>query len=101
MFHGLQDDDGERLLNIFRSYVISNNITNQDSLFQYYEVMNEDFFDTISNKFYNTPYLWWLIALFNNVNNPYETLEEGDILKILRYEYIYLIFDDIIQIGEM
>ncbi len=85
-------------LDIFRSYVISSDAVNNESLFDYYVVQDDDWFDNISFKHYNTPYLWWVVALFNNINNPYESLEEGQVLKILKYNNLYKIFDDFSEI---
>lgn len=101
MFNVLEDSDRTRLLNIFKSYIVSNNIRNSDNLFQYYQVQLDDWFDGISEKFYHTSHLWWIIAVFNEVQNPFESLEEGIIIKVLRYEYIYLIFNDMISIGSL
>lgn len=34
--------------------------------------------DLISDLFYNTPSFWWLILQFNEVHNPFESLNVGD-----------------------
>lgn len=101
IFPALEDEDRTQFLNVFRSYVVSNDIKNQDMLFQYYQVELNDWLDLISNKFYQTPYLWWVVAIFNDILNPFEDLEEGMILKVLRYDYVYLIFDDIVRISSL
>lgn len=36
----------------------------------------------ISYKYYNTIKLWWIIAFANNVINPINSLQVGDIIKI-------------------
>ena len=38
--------------------------------------------DLISNIFYNTPEYWWLILLYNNIDDPFEGLNIGDQIKI-------------------
>jgi hypothetical protein len=38
--------------------------------------------DLISNLFYETPNLYWLILLFNNIQDPLEGLNLNDIIKI-------------------
>lgn len=38
--------------------------------------------DLLSNLFYNTPTLDWLICWSNNINDPFEQLNVGDNLKI-------------------
>lgn len=38
--------------------------------------------DLISNVFYNTPTLDWLICWANNIDDPFQKLNAGDELKI-------------------
>ena len=38
--------------------------------------------DLISNIFYKTPEYWWLILLYNNIDDPFEGLNVGDQIKI-------------------
>lgn len=38
--------------------------------------------DTISDIFFDTPHLWWYIMVFNNLKDPFESLNPGDILYI-------------------
>ena len=38
--------------------------------------------DLISNVFYDTPGYWWFILLFNNITDPLEGLNAGDIVLI-------------------
>lgn len=40
--------------------------------------------DLISNLFYNTPTLDWLICVTNNVSDPFQQLNVGDQIKILK-----------------
>ncbi|MEY3311501.1 MAG: Base plate wedge protein 53, partial [Bacteroidota bacterium] len=40
--------------------------------------------DLISNLFYNTPTLDWLVCLSNNINDPFQQLNVGDEIKILK-----------------
>ena len=93
--------DKEIFLNVFRSYQVSPDKFNDESLFEYYIIQTDDWLDNISSIHYNTPYLWWLVALFNGITNPYEELVEGDVLKILSYSNIYTIFDDITEIESL
>lgn len=93
--------DNEIFLNVFRSYNVSDDIYNNESLFEYYTVQTDDWLDNISYTHYKTPYLWWLVALFNGITNPYEELNEGAVLRILSYSNIYSIFDDITEIESL
>ena len=38
--------------------------------------------DLISNIFYKTPEYWWVILLYNNIDDPFEGLNIGDQIKI-------------------
>ena len=40
--------------------------------------------DLISNVFYYTPAYWWLLLLYNNIDDPFEGLNVGDQIKIPR-----------------
>lgn len=93
--------DNEIFLNVFRSYKVSDEIYNNESLFEYYTIQTEDWLENISYVHYNTPYLWWLVALFNGITNPFEELVEGDIIRVLSYSNIYTIFDDITAIESL
>lgn len=46
--------------------------------------------DLISKKMYDTERFWWVICLFNQIENPLEDIEEGTILKI---PSIYDVYD--------
>ena len=38
--------------------------------------------DTISDIFYNTASHWWYLLLYNNMNDPFESLKPGNNLLI-------------------
>lgn len=38
--------------------------------------------DLISNVFYKTPTLDWLVCWYNNIKDPFQQLNVGDILKL-------------------
>jgi hypothetical protein len=98
----VQDTSNRMLyLNIFRSYNVSDEVYNNESLFDYYTVIEDDWLENISSIHYNTPYLWWVVALFNKIDNPFEELQEGKVLRILKYTNIYAIFDDIAELESL
>ena len=41
-----------------------------------------------------------MLALLNNIVNPFEELEDGDILTVLRAEYVYTLTGDLEKIAE-
>jgi hypothetical protein len=40
--------------------------------------------DLISDLFYNTPTLDWMICLFNDISDPFQELTAGKVIKIPR-----------------
>ncbi len=101
VFTTVEDEDKTRFVNIFRSYSISSDIQSNSALFEYYQVEQDEFLDDISARFYGTPTLWWIVSDFNEIPNPFEALEEGQTLKILRGDYLYTVFDNLESIGEL
>ena len=100
LFNILQDiEDDERFMNIFRSYTINSRVLTTVIYYDLYEVENDDWWDNISYKFYETPNLWWVIALMNDVLNPFEELNVGDTIKVLRDPYLYNLYRDIERIA--
>jgi len=100
MFNILVDHDRyTKFMNIFHSYTFNENITVDVAFFDTYEVGHEEWWDNISVKFYGTPLLWWVIPAFNNIVNPFEGLEPGINLKILKAPYIYSLLRDLDTIS--
>jgi hypothetical protein len=101
LFNTLLDEDREtKFLNIFRSYVIDEDSLRDISFFDSYEVSNGEYWDSVAYNLYKTPYIWWVIALLNNITNPFEELVDGDELNVLRDDYVYQLVSDIEKIAE-
>lgn len=47
-----------------------------------YQVKPKDTWTNLSYKFFNTYKLWWLLCKFNNVEDPFAELVQGQIIKI-------------------
>jgi hypothetical protein len=102
MFNVLVDHDRyTKFMNIFRSYTFNEDTQTDVAFFDTYEVGHEEWWDNISVKFYGTPYLWWVVAGFNDVTNPFEGLEPRTNLKILKASYIYVLLRDLDTIAGM
>uniref|UniRef100_A0A6M3K7I7 Putative baseplate n=1 Tax=viral metagenome TaxID=1070528 RepID=A0A6M3K7I7_9ZZZZ len=98
----LQDlSDNVKFLNIFRSYSLNESATADIVFYDLYSVDNDDWWDNISYKFYGNPNLWWLVAIMNNTVNPFEELEEGTEIKILRKQYLYTVLSDMENISDL
>lgn len=101
LFNILLDEDREtKFMNIFRSYIINDSVFTETDFFNTYEVANGEFWDNISWNIYESPYLWWILAILNNTVNPFEELEDGQILKVLRPDYVYTLVKDLERIAE-
>jgi hypothetical protein len=101
LFNTLLDEDREtKFLNIFRSYIINESSLRDISFYDSYEVSNGEYWDNVSFNLYGTPYLWWVIALLNNIANPFEELKDGDDLKVLRDDYVFQLTSDLEKIAE-
>jgi nucleoid-associated protein YgaU len=100
LFGILIDHDGERFMNIFRSFILNSDITEDIIYYDFYTIENDDWWDNISSKIYGTPELWWIIALMNDINNPFEELEPGTSIKILKEKYLYSLFKDLERLSD-
>lgn len=89
----------EYFFNIFRAYMINEAVLNNILYYTTHEVSDSDWLDTIAHKYYEISGLWWVIALFNGINNPFEELIPGTNLKILRPQYLYKLLSEIKMIA--
>lgn len=97
----VMQDGSEYFLNLFRCYIINNQVQNNILYYLSHEVSDSDWLDTISNTYYGTPTLWWIVALVNSMENPFEDLEPGTNLKILKSDYIYQVLREIGMIASL
>lgn len=54
----------------------------KDISYTLYDVKSNDTLDTIALDFYNNPTYFWIIADFNNIQDPYKALTVGSTLKV-------------------
>lgn len=45
--------------------------------------------DSIANKYYSNPLLWWVIAQANNIYDPLTPLSPGTLLRVPSIESLY------------
>lgn len=55
---------------------------NKNIPFVLHKVKRNETIDSIALDFYNNPSYFWALCDFNDIRDPYETLEEGRTLKI-------------------
>ena len=102
LFNILLDTDREtKFMNIFKSVKINEDAQTDILAYDTYEVSEDEFWDNISYTVYGTPFLWWVIALMNNVTNPFEELVAGTNIKILKPQNLQILFTDMDRISEL
>ena len=82
-------------LDIWDAYVISPFYKNELQYFQLYTVTANDTWVSLANSFYNDQRLWWVIPLFNDIEDPFLVMDPNvfldDVptqLKVLRANHL-------------
>ncbi len=102
LFNVLLDEDRiTKYLNIFKTLRINIDRADKFDYFETYSAENDAWWDNIANAIYGSPKLWWVVAVFNDVVNPFEELDEGQLLKILKPDYLFDMFKDMDVIREL
>lgn len=81
IFNTYEDLEGFQFLNFMNSLTIEGDIDPQ--LYTYDTIHSFTSFYELSNRYYNTPKLWWIILLANNIKNPFDIVP-GQQVKILK-----------------
>lgn len=93
--------DDQTIIDIWNAYILSPEIKDKIFTFDYYEVKENDRWDIISEKLYGNRSLWWLLALTNDIDDPFELFYSKNIpqrirrLKILKMNDATKILNDI------
>lgn len=88
-------------INIFRNYEIIKIVKNNNVYFDIYYAEENDWWDNISYKYYDTERLWWLVCEMNDIVNPFEDIEFGQQIKVLKMDYLYNIFSSLLEISRL
>ena len=80
--------EGQDAVNIFKKINIEQSTRFEIGHYDEYIIQETDRWDVISNNFYGTPILWWVIARFNKIQDPFAELEIGNTIKIIKAELI-------------
>lgn len=94
-------ETNQYFLNHFRSFSIKDEIKSDDRYFESYEMEQDDWWDNISYKFYDTGKYWYLLCVLNDVINPYEDVYPGKKIKVLKSTYLYDVLRDIKDISKL
>lgn len=55
----------------------------KDNAWLAHKIKQEDTFDSLALEYYNNPSYWWVIAYFNDIDDPFAKLADlGDIIRI-------------------
>ena len=57
--------------NLFEQYAVLDRYKRDGASFFLYNIEDNERLENISYKFYNTVDYWWIIAVFNNIKNPF------------------------------
>lgn len=84
-FDILQDDDKVEFLESWRDIEIP---TNEDDNFHEVLTRDENRIDLIAYQYYQNTSLWWVIAITNELKNPFD-LDIGTILRVPSINSLY------------
>lgn len=80
IFNVYREADGHYFYNLLQTIVFPTDLP--ESLFEVYAVKYGDTWPFISYKAYNTPNLWWLILLANDIQDPTKIAKPGTNIRI-------------------
>jgi hypothetical protein len=94
------DDNGEHVYNIFRPYVPNEAIFN-DRNFDYTTLSNGEWWENIAYDYYANENLWWVLCVTNKVVNPFEEINEGDIVYELKSNFLNILYTDVEKVRNL
>ena len=80
--------NNQKALNIFSKYDLVDVYKSNVRFYFEYDISPVDRWDTLANQFYGSPDLWWVIAIFNEINDPFEFLQSGNTINIIKSEFV-------------
>ncbi len=87
-------ETNQYFLNIFKTFELPRSVKDDDTFFNKHICLDTEWWDNISYEYYNTSYYWYILCELNDVVNPFESLYEGKMIKVLKSSYFYYIFRD-------
>lgn len=89
------EENNEYFFNVFRSFEIRDQVKNNIDYVTLYYPESNDWWENIAYENYNNQFLWWIVAMTNDVVNPFEELEEGVQIKIIDGRWLYSIVKEV------
>jgi hypothetical protein len=80
IFNVYREENGMYFYNLLQTVVFPQKLPS--TLFKRYTICYGDTWPFISFKMFNTPNLWWLILLANNIMDPTQLPKNGTSIKI-------------------
>jgi hypothetical protein len=65
------------------------------NIFEYYKIDKPYPWTTISYRIYTTQFLWWLIAICNNIRNPVIIPKTGDVIRVIKPDFVSNVLNSI------
>lgn len=93
LFPEVVDNNNRKILDLWNSYrVMVDPKEFEIDAFIEYQVKSSDSFPLLAYKFYGNVKLWWLIPLVNDVEDPFDfiqdAIDESKTIKILKNDQI-------------
>lgn len=99
MFNIYKDENNELFMNIFKTFIIDDDIKENARNFETFNVVYP-WWENISYSYYGDIQSWWLACLSNDILNPFEEIEQGKGITLLREQFIPFIQRDMLRIFE-
>jgi hypothetical protein len=94
IFDIFTDKDDRYFYNLLQTIAFPQNLP--DGYFDLYNIVYGDTWPFISYKVYNTPNVWWIILLANNINNPITSLVPGTTIKIPKIQLVKIVLAELL-----
>lgn len=88
------DTDGYYFYNLLQTIQLPSDLP--AGYYATYDIEYGDTWPFISYKAYNTPNLWWVIALTNNIDNPTKQPTPGSSIRLLKLDIVKTILSQIV-----
>lgn len=85
---GTMTYNGVDAINIFKKIFASTESISDIKYYDEYIIQQTDRWDSIAYKFYETVELWWLIAAYNGIKDPFTSLVPGEKIKIIKPTFV-------------
>lgn len=89
------------MVDLWRAWQISQEFRGKVKIFDTYLVQEGDRWETIAQEVYNDRRLWWILVMFNDIEDPFSIYFEKNMpqgiksLKIIQFEDVGVILNEI------